>query len=328
MISIVVAFYNAEKYLEELLISIQQQLYQDFELILVDDGSTDHSLQIIETFLSNCKLPAQIIRQANAGACVARNKGRVLASGEYIVFVDADDVLSPYYLQQMLDDFENNDVDMVICGFQDFTDSKTIQDSPYHKEAYIVYSSNELLHRYLYTQTRATSWSVMARKELIEQHNIVFAEGFRYNFGTHYIWRLLAHARNILVDPTILYYYRVHPEAAMSKVDESRLMGQTLMQNLLPYFQEHRADFAEIYAKYGEARWVWGTLWQVACAMPYKGFRDICFKMNTDKMMKRLHDFPSFKVRNAAKLYSLSPWLYYIVARRVANLKGVNRTNR
>lgn len=327
MVSIIVAFYNAEAYLEELLISVQNQVYQDFELIMMDDGSTDGSAAIAERFLAACTFPHTLLHQANAGVSAARNAAFAHASGEFIAFADADDILSPYFLQRMVDDFKETDADLVFCSIQNFNDSKAIAPMKASEEKYELASADDILHRYLYVQIMIPACAVMARREMISQYGISFAEGVKYSLGIHYVWRLLAHSSSVVLDPEVLYFYRVHPQASMSKADESRLAGQTLIQSLVGYFTEHRPEFAGIFARYGEARWVWGTLWQMACAMKYREFKKICRLMNTWEMMKRLQDFPSFRVRASARLFRFSPFLYYITARQAASLKGVNRIN-
>lgn len=327
MVSIIVAFYNAEAYLEELLTSIQNQTYKDFELIMMDDGSTDGSATVAEKILASCSFPHKLLGQANAGSCAARNAAFAQAVGEYVVFVDADDILSPDYLRRLVDDLEATGADFAACGYRTFSNSEEIGDMSLHDEEYELADADDIMHRYLYVKIMIPSWSVMTRSELIRKYDIRFAEGFNYCQGTHFVWRLLAHSHRVVLDPEVLYYYRVHPQAAMSKADESRLVGQVLMQNLAGYFTEHRPEFAGIFTRYGEARWVWGTLWQMACAMQFKEFKKICRYMNTGEMMKRLQDFPSFRVRAAARLFRLSPFLYYITARQAASLKGVNRIN-
>lgn len=326
MVSLIVAFYNAEAYLEELLDSIQKQIYRDFELILMDDGSTDRSAAVAERCLAACSFPYKLFHQSNAGVSAARNAAFAEASGELVAFLDADDILSPCYLQRMVDHFNATHADLVICRFKTFYDSKEIEIMKLSERAYELVAADEVMHRFLYVQMLIPIWSVMARREMIRQYDISFAEGFKYNQGTHYVWRLLAHAQRVALDPEILYYYRIHPQAAMSQVDESRLVGQTLMQNLTAYFEEYCPGFSGIFSRYGEARWVWGTLWQMACAMKYQPFLQISRSMNAREMMQRLQDFPSFRVSASARLFVLSPWLYYVLARQAASLKGVNRS--
>jgi len=115
MISVIVPVYNVEKYLEECLDSIQNQTYSDIEVILVNDGSTDKSKEICGKY---CKQDNrfQLLNQENQGLSAARNKGVEISTGEYIVFVDSDDIIKTNYLEKLMQ-YMAEDVDIVECIF-------------------------------------------------------------------------------------------------------------------------------------------------------------------------------------------------------------------
>lgn len=93
LVSIIVPIYNVEKYLSACMESIVNQTYSNIEIILVNDGSTDKSFEIANQFLNQCD-NVILINQSNKGVSVARNKGLEIAKGEWIVFVDSDDIIS------------------------------------------------------------------------------------------------------------------------------------------------------------------------------------------------------------------------------------------
>ncbi len=103
LVSIIVPVYNAENYIERCIHSIINQTYKKYELILVNDGSTDHSLEKIR------KYNAIIINKKNGGVSSARNEGLKIATGDYIMFVDSDDWLDPHCLEQII----KNDADII-----------------------------------------------------------------------------------------------------------------------------------------------------------------------------------------------------------------------
>ena len=115
MISIIVPVYNVETYLEECLDSIQNQSYTDLEVILVNDGSTDDSQAICEHYCQTDKR-FRLMNQTNQGLSAARNKGVEISTGEYIVFVDSDDVIKINYLEKLMQ-YMTEDVDIVECIF-------------------------------------------------------------------------------------------------------------------------------------------------------------------------------------------------------------------
>ena len=99
-VSIVIPVYNVEKLLDRCIKSLLNQTYKDYELIFIDDGSKDNSLKILEKYKQNKKI--KILTQKNNGPAITRNRGIKLAKGEYIMFVDSDDYVSPCIIEVLL----------------------------------------------------------------------------------------------------------------------------------------------------------------------------------------------------------------------------------
>lgn len=116
IITIVVPIYNVEEYLEECIESILRQSYKDYEVILVDDGSTDQSGSLAERYAES-RNHFTVLHKENGGISSARNMGIQRAQGKYICFVDADDILQEDYLQQLYLAAEQKDADMVFCDY-------------------------------------------------------------------------------------------------------------------------------------------------------------------------------------------------------------------
>lgn len=326
LVSIIVPFYNVEEYIGKTLLSIENQTFFNFEAILIDDGSTDKSHQVVENYISKCRFKNVLIRQENSGVSAARNNGLKHASGEYVVFVDADDVLSSFYISRMYEHLSLNNAELTICGFQTFEDDDKLKfnSRPSQQEAQIL-DSLDIMHKTLLCTLKISAWSLMIRRELLDIHNIRFAEGYKYDEDIHFIWRVLAHVDNIVFDPTPLYYYRMRSGSAMAKFNESRLDGMYLMQDIEEYLQRNCEYFFREFNKFGVARWVWALMWQAACALPYKQFKDVCRRMQAFEMMARLKKFPDSRVSISAQLFAYSKYAFYCVARIAARLKGVDR---
>ena len=113
-LSVIVPVYNTEKYLPECIDSILSQTYTDFELILVDDGSTDRSGSICEEY-SRIDDRIRVIHQKNGGVTAARKSGTQAAVGDYIAYIDSDDYIAPSMFQQMLMKARLHDLDMILC---------------------------------------------------------------------------------------------------------------------------------------------------------------------------------------------------------------------
>lgn len=116
LVSIIVPVYNVEKYLGDCIESILRQSFNDFELILIDDGSTDESGNICDTYEKKDDRII-VIHQANQGQSKTRNNGISIAKGEYIVFIDSDDFVFPHYLEILYTECVKAEADLAICGF-------------------------------------------------------------------------------------------------------------------------------------------------------------------------------------------------------------------
>ena len=117
MISIIVPVYNVEEYLEECLDSIKNQTYTDIEVVLVNDGSTDGSKEICERY---CELDSRfhLINQENQGQSIARNRGVAESTGEFIVFIDSDDIVK-FDLLTQLKKYMSDGIDIVECNINE-----------------------------------------------------------------------------------------------------------------------------------------------------------------------------------------------------------------
>ena len=117
IVSIIIPVYNAEKYLGYCLNSIVSQTYKNLEIILVNDGSTDDSLKICNNY-AFFDSRVRVINIANRGVSNARNVGLKAATGEYIEFADADDVLNPQMVATLVDKMDTYQSDIIICGLR------------------------------------------------------------------------------------------------------------------------------------------------------------------------------------------------------------------
>ena len=237
MISIIVPVYNVEEYLEECLESIRKQTYQDIEVILINDGSTDGSQAICEYFCQTDKR-FRLINQKNQGQSVARNHGVKESIGEYIMFVDSDDVVSLGLLEQLMK-YMSNGIDIVECNI---TEDIHCLNSEGKEIGVKELDSNEALYECF---NHGVSWSPVAklyRREIVEKvpflENLIYEDFYTGIVSLKYIHKM----RKINY---IGYYYRYHTSSTMNqKYSEKNLdifkVGEKLLEefredNWLPY---------------------------------------------------------------------------------------------
>lgn len=221
MISIIVPVYNVEQYLTKCLQSILIQTYQNFELILVNDGSTDNSLVICEEYKKKDSR-IRIINKENGGLSSARNAGLKEMKGDYIVFIDSDDWIEKDYLQKLFDSLLDNNADIVQCNFikedihgrtlQKFCDNKVVTEG----KNFI----KNLYNRKTYLQT-VVVWNKIYRKEIFT--NTLFDEGIHHE-DEAIIHELLYKASKIVCIDNILYHYIVR----QNSITQQRLSPKSL----------------------------------------------------------------------------------------------------
>ena len=155
MISIILPIYNTEDYLNKCLDSIVLQTYQDWELIAVDDGSTDKSGEILDEYAARDSR-IHVIHQENGGESHARNVALRIAKGEYIAFVDCDDWLEPRMYELMLHVIESQELDLIAAGW--FKDNEIVLNEKEVENG--IFYQEQLLH-YLYERDAYRGFSYM-----------------------------------------------------------------------------------------------------------------------------------------------------------------------
>lgn len=128
LISVIVPVYNVEKYLKRCVTSIQKQSYQNLQIILVDDGSTDSCGELCDQ-LAKVDDRIKVLHKKNGGLSSARNYGLDYADGELIAFVDSDDYIHPKMYEHMIHVMYEKDADMVVCGFQEIYEENKVYES-------------------------------------------------------------------------------------------------------------------------------------------------------------------------------------------------------
>lgn len=205
MISVIVPVYNAEQYLEECIKSILAQTYTDLEVICVNDGSTDSSLSILNSF-AVLDDRIKVINQKNSGVSAARNRGIDEARGDFITFVDSDDALGPEMYKTLIPIFEKEGAQIVHCGYcrieQDGT-RKNITGS----KRYLIQSPEEAITCILNGELFVGSlWNKLYKKELFQ--SIRLAEDIRINEDILVNVQLFMEAkRTVFFDVPLYYYY-------------------------------------------------------------------------------------------------------------------------
>ena len=201
-VSVIIPVYNAEKYVAVTIESVLSQKLSDFELLLINDGSTDGSLQILTKYARNDPR-IRVIDKPNEGVSSTRNLGIREASAEYLSFVDADDVLSPDYLEVLHHLAVEHDADMVVCGYTTFHLSLTFQTLT--PQITRVFHSTELIQ----TGALTSVCTKLIRKSILLCNGIEFPSGMTFGEDLFFCWKAFVASKVVYATNQPLYGYRL-----------------------------------------------------------------------------------------------------------------------
>ena len=206
LFSVVVSLYNSEKYIKELIDSVLRQTCDDWELILIDDGSTDRSGEICSLYINEKVSYYQI---KNSGGMKGRNEGFLKSRGKYIIAADADDVLEPNCLSVLKNAIEQFGCDIIIFGFKTMDKSHRKFNLPL--KPYKLYKNERIIQTIVANEYYAL-WNKAIRGSIV-RNNIVDLGILSSNTDLAMIFPYLVDVRQGIVLPDILYNYRVYGES-------------------------------------------------------------------------------------------------------------------
>ena len=264
-VSIIVPMYNAEKYIGECLDSILAQTFKDYELLVVDDCSTDKSCEIVESYIQKFENRLQLIKsEKNSGGCpgTPRNIGIDIAHGEYIIFVDSDDVITPTALEELYPIAKKFDADFLQCqkyyrasdetvttdkknltevseGWSEFIDKPFLESENFAKRVEDVGFHKIFL----------VPWNRLFRRDFIIKNKIKFPD-FRTGSDFFFGFFALCLAKNLVYAPNVFYVWRqsqnsvsrgeMSPEKMLNKWTETTFYGFPILDKFMDRFDLFR----------------------------------------------------------------------------------------
>lgn len=207
-VSVIVPVYNASKYLPKCLDSLVSQTIESYEIIIINDGSTDNSLEIINNYKLNKKV--KVISTQNNGIGISRNNGLKQAKGKYVLFVDSDDYVSEDFIEKMLKKATLENADIVICDmYRVFDDAKIKNDKIEFNDGIIKNEKEQLLNIPL------GPCGKLFLKEIL---TINFAEKLKYE-DVPFVINALINSKKTVKLNEYLYYYVIHDSSETTTVD-------------------------------------------------------------------------------------------------------------
>ena len=251
-ISVIIPAYNAIDYLDEAISSVINQSFRDLEIICVDDGSTDNTLELLQSYASKDSR-IQVYHQENQGPGGAINTGISKAKGKYIYVLDSDDVLDLYALEELYNIMEEKDLDFVIFKAINYDeDTGEYYEDPYFTMPVLqecvadsVFDWRDIGNKIF--NICVTTWSKFYKQELIKENNIQMPINIIYEDNI-FFWQILFNSNKIYFYDNFLYTRRVHSSSIVhshneKSVDVIKIMD-LVIQTFIDYghFEEFKVD--------------------------------------------------------------------------------------
>ena len=311
-VSVILPVFNEQDYIKSTLDSIINQNFEGYEVIVIDDGSTDDTLNIVEETFQNLTLPHQIVHQKNMGVSAARNRGMSLAKGEYIVFVDGDDYILTNHLSQLYNGgYDFSLIQMVKKENDELTNPHVYESDEISTEDFIKLEL-EMKIPFNFVQ-------LSYRSDIIRKHNLKFREDVSYGEDTDFAIRALSYGNSIKISNEITYYYIQHSDSLISTSKLKRFEYIPVLEDLAEFFKrQNKNDLSQLVHTSRIPKAIFGN-------MNYFFYNDYDF----DEVIQKMKDLDLFdklskfkgdkKFGLKIKLFLLNPKLYYIMWKKFKN---------
>lgn len=311
-VSVIVPVYNAEEYIGATLDSIINQDFNSYEVLVIDDGSTDSSPEIINEKLVKSTVDYKIIRQENSGVSSARNRGIEEAIGEYLVFIDADDYVTGNHLSELY----NGETDFSMVQFIKKENDKLSASHHFQVESM---TCDEFIKKELRMEMPFNFWQLMYKSSLINENNIRFNPELIYGEDIDFALRALLWGDEVAISNEATYYYIQHSQSAIKTSEYRRFEVIQIFEDLAEFYRSHGRDYlAELIITSRIPKAIFGNM-NYFFYNNYD-FDEVMSKMKELNLLEKLSKFEGdSKFKSKIKLFLLSPKIYYKTWKKLKN---------
>lgn len=243
ILSIIIPVYNAEKYIKNILHKLDKQITDKIEVLLIDDGSKDKSLEICQSY-ANSSNNFKVSHQQNSGASAARNRGIELAKGRYIVFIDSDDDITNDYIKTVCDLCDNTNADIIQL------DSYIVKNG---NEKYVAVGLEEGVHdvdhycKFVLKQTTNPPWNKIYKNDIIKKNKVYFDVNMVMGEDISFILEFLKYINSAYVCNCAIYKYMQNSEGLCSNVTEEYLSDLDILYSKMESFIKYKKLEVDAY---------------------------------------------------------------------------------
>lgn len=319
-ISVIIPVYGVEKYIRNTIISVLNQTYSNYELILVDDETPDKSIDIAEKTLCSATVNYKILHKKNGGQGDTRNYGFSYATGDWILFLDSDDILQPCALQDLVNGMRlYPNCQIVFSNYQYVNIGNEFAPcEPFGKV--IVYNHEQIQEAFLRRDKVVLAPGTLYNASWYRQKRLKF-ETNRFSEDILFVWNALLVCEEVVYVDKKLYNYLRHPQSVMTATKVSQLI------KAYPFFKalEQRYQCCDKSSKLAKQfilpRWVFGVLNAGTQLCTFQEHTKLAMALEANKNFRKLLTYPSIKIKIMAFLFFISKRFYYVFNKKRLQIK-------
>ena len=311
-VSVIVPVFNNSEYIGTALDSIISQDFSGFEIIVIDDGSSDNSLELITDKLKDIGIPNKIIHQENQGVSAARNKGIEASSGDYLVFVDGDDYIAPNHLSSLY----NGETDFSLIQLVK-KEGNNVSNPHLYFQNYL--STKEFIEMELKMQIPFNFVQLMYKSDIIKENSIRFSSDYVYGEDTYFALTAVGYGEKIAISNEITYYYIQHQKSAVRTSEFRRFEIVKAFEQLADFYKKQGwDDLSNLIVTSRIPKAIFGNMNYFF----YNSYDvdEVIDKMREMDLFTKLSKFEGdSKFKLKIRLFLLNPKLYYKMWKRLKN---------
>ncbi len=251
-ISLIIPVYNGQNYIQKCFQSILNQSYNDYEVIFINNKSTDDSFIILNQLEHNYSF-VKVINESNQGAAFARNAGLDNSKGNYICFIDIDDTLEKDYLKTLYENLINNNSDLSMIGINKIENNTSTPELLYHTNKFFNTSEDILMLQagcYCNALTNfetsfigmGTPWDKMYKASIIKNNNLRFNTLLKTGEDTFFVWNYFNFVKSFVFDKSCLYNYVVYTQSLSRRFVEL----ETFFDTIKVFYESYKDEYSQI----------------------------------------------------------------------------------
>ena len=313
-ISVIIPVYKVGKYIENSMKSVIAQKFTDFEVVLVDNNTPDDSIEIAESILQQGNVKYKVVKQTIQGLPAARNMGIAESNGEWCVSIDPDDTISQYFLQELYNCANYNQLELVISKYAEVTE-KDLFNFPQELEENKVefYEQQEILPLLLTRKMPLMISNTFFRKDLFVRNGFKFDERVKMGSDLAQMWEFLLSVPRMAFVNKCLYNHFFRPDSIITAPSMEKVITNTECYERLRKKMVSNYGISKEFSDWVYARAVFASVSQTSMWGDYKSFFQAYNEVYSDEVYSILKTFPQKKLNIMNTIVHVSPKMFHTI---------------